>query len=324
MPAKKEIDEILLKKLYCDDNVLLEDISKTIGLHRSHLAKRIKNLGYERNYKNKDWLIEQHHKNKYTLTHIAKLANSNMTTIRKYFLLHDIEVLDEVRYSGVTKYTVNKHFFDNIHSEEQAYWLGFIVADGCILSESCETYRLGILLSRKDINHLKKIRDVLGSDAPISERVTYLDKTGKEYPGANLRINNSHLCKSLMELGVLPRKSMNEIFPELPKHLRKHFMRGYFDGDGSFSFWKPENKNYNTCQMTIIGGESFLNDYVSQLNLLLGFKPKVRPQGNAHIITLNGLEGQIFMNWLYEDATVYLDRKKEKFERWLNTLTPFI
>lgn len=33
----------------------------------------------------------------------------------------------------VRKYSVNEIFFEVINTEEKAYWLGFIFADGCVL-----------------------------------------------------------------------------------------------------------------------------------------------------------------------------------------------
>ena len=47
----------------------------------------------------------------------------------------------------------NEHIFDIIDTEEKAYWLGFIYADGCI---SLKTNAFEISLKYDDINHLNK------------------------------------------------------------------------------------------------------------------------------------------------------------------------
>ena len=47
------------------------------------------------------------------------------------------------------KYQVNEFFFDEIDSEEKAYWLGFIYADGYVNTNG---NKFGINLSLKDIS----------------------------------------------------------------------------------------------------------------------------------------------------------------------------
>ena len=73
------------------------------------------------------------------------------------------------------KYTYNKDFFEVIDTEEKAYWLGFIFADGYVNQSKnelggCINNELGIELSVKDIDHLKKFNKSLNGNVQVNIR----------------------------------------------------------------------------------------------------------------------------------------------------------
>lgn len=55
----------------------------------------------------------------------------------------------------------NRHIFDIIDSQEKAYWLGFIIADGYL---NVDRRMLRIKLGDKDKNHLEKFIKFLGGN----------------------------------------------------------------------------------------------------------------------------------------------------------------
>lgn len=66
----------------------------------------------------------------------------------------------------------NEHIFDNIDTEEKAYWLGFIFADGYISSLNAKYKNVFELsLSIKDLNHIKKFNSFM----EYNGENTYLD-----------------------------------------------------------------------------------------------------------------------------------------------------
>lgn len=315
MPARITLDEQLLIKYFCVENKTLDEIGIIMNCHRNVVTREIKRYGLERNYKDPIWLKQKHHIERLTLGQMSKLAHCNHHSITKYMRKHNLETLDEVRYSGVTKYTVDKHYFEKIDSSEKAYWLGYIVADGCITYEKCETYRLDFTISEQDREHLIQFKNAINSNAPIEERVTYLDATGKEYSGVRLRINNSHMCKSLMEIGIMPRKSGNEIFPTIDERFHKDFIRGVFDGDGCFSYWFHEKNGYQ-CQITIVGSYELMNDFAMLFQKKFGFSTSVRKDGAIYRISINSHNATLLLDCLYSENGVHLKRKKETFDRW--------
>ena len=72
-----------------------------------------------------------------------------------------------------------------------------------------------------------------------------------------------------MRLGIIPRKSLKIKFPnnkKVPDKYLKHFVRGYFDGDGSIS--KSKRVDF-TCgsRVFLIGLRKILESKLSMINL---------------------------------------------------------
>ena len=210
-------------------------------------------------------------------------------------------MLEKKQRNRKRKYEVNDNFFIS-ETEESFYVAGFIASDGCIYkNEIC------IKLSTNDKKHLEKINRLLKSNRPIRDY-------NNEYSGASvLRVSSKQLIKDLKKFNIVPCKSLTYEFPDwLKEHsLKHHFMRGYFDGDGSFYL----NKQYNekVC-FGLRGTEKFLLDYRSILEKECGFEPRKNKMpisskcyqlgygGNRNIVNIT--------NFIYKDATVFLERKK--------------
>ncbi len=120
------------------------------------------------------------------------------------------------------KYTLNEEFFDSIETEEQAYWLGFIAADGNITNSGGD-YSLTVDLAIYDIAQLHLLRKCLGSDAQIS---------GPRKGCMRARFHSKTLIRSLENLGIYPDKSKTIEPWKGPHNLMMHYWRGLFDGDG--------------------------------------------------------------------------------------------
>ena len=208
------------------------------------------------------------------------------------------------------KYNCNDNFFSE-DNELSFYVAGFIAADGCVqVNKGCsKVSAIDIKLSKNDQEHLENINNVLGSNRPIKN---YENK----WSGASLlRITSDKMCQDLSEkFNIVPNKSKTYIFPNLVKQheLVNHFMRGYFDGDGSFYIQKQSNEK--VC-FGLRGTDSFLTDYRSILEKQCDFSMRYNKMpvsggccqlaygGNRNIIKIS--------NFLYNDATIFLNRKKE-------------
>lgn len=98
--------------------------------------------------------IIEDYNNGLSLTLLAKKYNVNRHTLSRYFKISNIKVINK---QNETKF--NENIFDVIDSEEKAYWLGFLFADGYI-SSSKNTIELSLAL--KDKEHLEKFAKFMG------------------------------------------------------------------------------------------------------------------------------------------------------------------
>jgi hypothetical protein len=116
-------------------------------------------------------------------------------------------------------------YFESICDESRAYWLGFIAADGWLAQEARDT-RFGLQLAGRDAEHLALLAGHLDLRVRPAAEDHVVIKSG-----------NAALVHDLRRAGITERKSSN---PELvlalercAAALRRHFVRGLFDGDGS-------------------------------------------------------------------------------------------
>ena len=117
--------------------------------------------------------------------------------------------------------------FEKIDTEEKAYWLGFLYADGSVGSKE-DKIELG--LAEKDLKHIEKFKTFMN----INNKISYREKT-KSY---RMSFRSAQCKQDLINKGCVPKKSLILNFPnenQVPKYLIRHFIRGYFDGDGCFS-----------------------------------------------------------------------------------------
>lgn len=124
-------------------------------------------------------------------------------------------------------YRINEHAFDTI-TEDSAYWIGFLMADGCITREGKGAMAIKVVLSVTDEGHLRSLLAFLGSNHPIHYAEVVLD--GEEHHSCFVEIRSKILVGSLMRFGVKPRKSKTAEVHHL--EMNRDFWRGVIDGDG--------------------------------------------------------------------------------------------
>ncbi|HLI46523.1 MAG TPA: LAGLIDADG family homing endonuclease [Geobacterales bacterium] len=143
---------------------------------------------------------------------------------------------------------------------------------------------------------------------------------GIEYYKASL--NSRRLCSHLINKGVTPRKSLTLKYPSdeiIPNELERHFIRGYFDGDGSIRVRQRtyhNSKNLNTtCSVSIVGTHEFLsNMQLSLINKIKISETKLYQHGkNTYEYSKEGIECYRLLEHLYNNSSIFLDRKYNKF-----------
>lgn len=240
----------------------------------------------------------------------------NVTKLGEKFGLSIRTTSEILKKAGVEIYntshhtTVNEDIFNEIDSEEKAYWLGFMYADGCIYSKE---YRIELSLQGSDINHLHKFAKFLENKKENFVKFYANYKHGK-YDRCRVSFRSKKVWTALNEKGCIPNKSLILTFPNESifknKSLIRHFIRGYVDGDGCLcNTTKPE--------LNILGTKEFLTDM--QKYLILDRTYPIYPQRknsnkNTYTFNLWCSTAMLNMKYLYSDSTIYLDRKYEKFK----------
>ena len=223
-----------------------------------------------------------------------------------FLALRQYGIQSRGRSEAHRKYAVNENYFDRIDTEEKAYWLGFLSADGTILPQ----YIL-LRLAVKDKEHVYKFAHALESEHPITVRDA--KACGKTYKFVGIRIGSSKLAKSLIQLGVTPNKSLT-ISPcdKISLELMRHYWRGVFDGDGSISFSYNKGGGSLRCNLSLTCSKAMIYGFRDFVLEFVKFKTKPYPDKNVYSITFGGVPlPQKIIRLLYAESHVYLERKKK-------------
>jgi hypothetical protein len=213
--------------------------------------------------------------------------------------------------SRARKHFFSEDYFDKIDTEEKAYWLGFIYADGYIKHRK-GAYALTIGLSSKDHNHVVKFANAVGYDSEIKIRT---DKLG--YKNSTITLYSKKMVISLLRCGLYQNKSLTIEPWSGPEHLMKAYWLGVFDGDGGFCKNVKKLKNgtsvtrysfnlYGTFAM--VDG---LKKFISRQELCKG-KGTIREHYSIWRLYYGGTEKtQKISNFMYLNMDTFLQRKKD-------------
>ena len=256
-------------------------------------------------------IVEFYYKNKdIQVKDIGKELNISDRAVRRVLKEENINTRLKNRY------VLDESYFDKIDTEEKAYILGFICADGHIDKD-----RLVITVSIKDKDILEKIKFALQSSHPINEvtRTNPYNRTDrKTLTLVELKIGSVNLVKPLFDMGLTSNKTYTlngNILRYIPKYLIRDFLRGYFDGDGNVFFGRRYSSGYK-YNINVCGNEDFLlksfQTYFPSPNKL--YKDLYSKQCYVWKIS-NRDKVRDFMYYLYYNSSIFLQRKYNEFRK---------
>jgi hypothetical protein len=217
-------------------------------------------------------------------------------------------------------YQLNHSFFDEITTEAKSYVLGFVHGDGCVMHDrNSRGKRLAISLSERDADHLERIRAVLGSTRPLSRHTQGRNSFSRGKTYVSLAIGSMQLVTGLEKHGIHPNKTHTVLWPDfLNDALARHYLRGLFDADGSWSF------NGNHAVWNLCGNQPALTGCREWLHRQHGFglvKLRAHHNGAVYHLRYDGrFQARRMYRLLYDDCTLWLPRKKEKARQGLSAL----
>lgn len=256
-------------------------------------------------------IIDMYVNQKLSTVTIGKKLGYDYRTITKLLEENSIERVG----NGRRKYYLNESYFDNIDTPNKAYILGFFLADGNI-NPSKQT--ISMSLQEEDFEVLEKIRNEIGSGKEL-EYLDYSNKHDFGYTYKNqyrLLMFSRHMCDSLQTHGMIPNKSLKLEFPNIDKSLYRHLIRGYFDGDGSV-YQYIKNENNKPIRLTITSTDSFcekIKEIAEQeLGIYCGIYDASNKNGVTKVLSLSTESSIKFMDWMYEYADLYMQRKYNRY-----------
>lgn len=284
----KLIDQNYVAKLV-SEGTPISKIAPLVGLTRDLLSKRIKTWGLDKPPVDREAVC-------------ARIrAGESIKAIAQSYRINRSTLSQNIRSWGLNKRQIlfNENFFEKIDSESTAYWLGLLMADGCVSRSHSD--KVTLVTAARDLPHHLKWYKAINSSLKPHHR-----KDGA-YQSQHY---SKKMCDDLEKHGCVPVKSLTLKFPTISEQLLNHFVRGYFDGDGSIGIG---NKKQRTPQLRI----SFIGtcDFLTSLSMILNVNNKLQPTGThkrAMKLEVGGnKKARKIIEWLYQDATVWLERKRE-------------
>lgn len=239
-----------------------------------------------------------------SLREIEATVPVGRTTVARILAERGVPRVGTGNARGRRVHTVDSTYFSAIDTDEKAYWLGFICADGHVGDD-------GITVTLKDVDaaHLTKLAAALGSSAK--------PKIGQGR--ATLSVWSIELVAQLRSLGLNRQKSSTLEMPVVAETHHRHFVRGVFDGDGSIKITTRLKSRYTspTTEYTVMlcGTASFtesLRDIVASATC--ASRPQLQNRGGLTVVEWSGRRQALsILDWMYGESTVALDRK---LARW--------
>ena len=234
-----------------------------------------------------------------TQPELARHFHVTPQTVRQWRIAHGLQEPLR-RYPGHVKYQMDGDFFAEIDTPEKAYVLGFIVADGAVHKNGRS---VDIAVKASDVDILRAIAKVLGSDAPINRKVSTGGYGGVAREQVRLHLSRQKLVSDLAALGVHRNKTFTATYPVISASLERHMVRGLFDGDG----WIGKQ------QFSLIGTDAVVEGVMEAAERHTGCRLTPRRDRKGFLNALGSALDRPVMRWMYSDASISLDRKAGAF-----------
>lgn len=235
--------------------------------------------------------------------------------------------------NGTSKREIRHNFFNNINFEEQAYLLGFIFADGCVNEER---HTLSININKQDQYIIDLLKDI-SPEAYTREQKSYKSiatvrgRQVKNYGSIRTNISSKILIEDLKKYGVIQNKTYTDMHLPIVSDdiLLKHFIRGYFDGDGCFTYSirkpNPKNREINyriSAHWTICCKTSSILLEMQKYFTSFGIKTNINyiKRDDMYNLTTSSRKEIIkIFNLLFHNCNYSLPRKYNKIKYYVNT-----
>ncbi|CAG0928705.1 hypothetical protein TFLX_01027 [Thermoflexales bacterium] len=299
-----------LDKLYNERGLTIRQIAAQLGvcdktvqswMEKHNLPRRDQHEAQRRYFFSREMLDDLYNQQDLSTYQIARQLNVAHTTVQWWMEKYDLprrKKNESARISHISFrhriYTLNEIAFNPPLTDEQAYWLGFLMADGCVRDDNSIT----IAVQAADYAHLEQFRAFLGSNHPI-----YQQQRGT-YHSARLTVASAQLAAALKHYGVIPRKSfVASASPVLEPN--PHFWRGMIDGDGFLS-WSSKGK---APIIGLCGSQAIVSQFAAFCYQVSDTRSNIHTMKNIYEFKVSGLNALPIIAALYGVPGSALPRK---------------
>ena len=252
---------------------------------------------------NKDLIIKMYEVDRISTAAIGKKFNVTDHTVSSYLKSLGCNVSRKRSRTPILS-----NYFEKIDTQNKAYFLGLIAADGSVFQCNKGKIVFSISLIDKDLLDLLSI-EICGSDKLVREvKRKYRDGSSKMY---EIKFSDEIFTNNLISNGILINKTFTLDFPNIDEEFISHYIRGYLDGDGTV--YKFSGKLF----IAFYGNKIFipkLRDYLFNNNIL-ETKYAIIDRGNHCSIHISSKKANLSMyNYIYNNSNIYLKRKKSIFD----------
>lgn len=231
-----------------------------------------------------------------------------------------IKILDEYKIERYKKARIfnpdfDEHYFDDIDCETKAYFLGFLITDGNIFKteDGNRQASISITQSSSDEYILNAFKDAVHTNTAINH-----DGRGC----SQIAVRSDIMAKSLEKYGIISNKTLITKLPLLSKEYMPHLLRGILDGDGNIKAHQTTIRNRYAHAISFCGSHILMQNINDYLHATLSVNnQKVYDYSNRQLSEIkwqNKADMKIIGDWIYRDATIYLVRKYELYNEFLN------
>jgi len=313
--AKDQIQKII--ELY-NSGTPPKEIGETFGIYNNSVTRLLRKNGIERNQlcKPTDEMEQKaitDYNNGISSEQIAIALGIDGGTVRRILRNNGVAIRPSTQ--NKRRYQIKLDFFENIDTEEKAYFLGFLYADGNVSKSSAQ---ITVCLHEQDLELLEKFSNILYGFVKKMTKSTVILKDGNVGTYYSFGFYGKKIKNDLVKHGCVPNKSFILTFPNfLRNNLYSHFIRGYVDGDGCLSLTRRPVIDITSTLSFLEGLTSYLDAHLGIKIDRFGIRHPDRDTSTRNIQITNREDVTKFLDYLYSNATIYMQRKYNSYQQIL-------
>jgi len=230
-------------------------------------------------------------------THLAK--DYGVSDVAIYGILRRRGVKARSQKEAKRTLALDESAFDII-TEQSAYWVGFLMADGSITLQKGRSFQIKMSTSPKDRAHIYSFKHFLASEHKVFS--TQVTAAGKRYTRFQFAVHSDRLAAALSKFGVGLRKSHRANVKLLENNLA--FWRGVVDGDGCLGI-RPDGRP----RLMLVGSKPLMHQFLTFTLSICDHGVHVRPHKSIFSVSFLGRYAKAIVTHLYADCAIALPRK---------------